>query len=101
MRLRSGPIRSHSQLATKKLKMLVAFATRVDPTEHLLPPDRKAKQRKRRKRGVIPGVNAKTGFDMRTEACKLFGVDVTQIPGLMMTPLKLFSEVGRDMSKWP
>jgi hypothetical protein len=38
---------------------------------------------------------------MRTEIYKLFGVDVTQIPGLMVTPLLLFSEVGRDMSKWP
>jgi hypothetical protein len=73
----------------------------VDPTEHPLPPDRKAKQRKRKKRGVIPGTNPKTGFEMRTEAYKLFGVDVTQIPGLMTTPLRLFSEVGRDMSKWP
>lgn len=39
---------------------------------------------------------------MRTEAYKLFGVDVTQIPGLEMSVLPLFSEVGRDLSaKWP
>lgn len=82
-------------------KLVVAFAPRIYPEDHPLPPDRKDKQRKRKKRGVIPGVNPKTGFDMRTEAYKLFGVDVTQIPGLMMTPLKLFSEVGRDMSRWP
>jgi len=81
-------------------KLVVAFEPRVDPSEHPLPPDRKAKQRKRKKRGVIPGVNPKTGFDMRTEAYKLFGVDVTQIPGLMMMALVLFSEIGRDMSKW-
>jgi transposase len=28
-------------------------------------------------------------------------VDVTQIPGLEENALPLFSEVGRDMSKWP
>jgi len=28
-------------------------------------------------------------------------VDVTQVPGLMMMALVLFSEIGRDMSKWP
>jgi len=82
-------------------KLVVALEPRVDPAEHPLPADRKAKQRKRKKRGVTPGVNPKTGFDMRTEAYKLFGVDVTQIPGLMMMALVLFSEIGRNMSKWP
>ena len=38
---------------------------------------------------------------MRTEAYKLFGVDLTQIPGLMTLVFMLFSEVGRDMSRWP
>jgi len=46
-------------------------------------------------------VNPKTGFDVRTESYKLFGVDLTQIPGLMAMILTLFSEVGRDMSRWP
>jgi hypothetical protein len=82
-------------------KLVVAFEPRVDPAERPLPPDRKAQQRKRKRRGVNPGVNPSTGFDMRTEIYKLFGVDVTQIPGLMVTPLLLFSEIGRDMSKWP
>ena len=78
-------------------KLVVAFEPRVDPMEHPLPPDRKAKQRKRKKKSVNP----KTGFDMRTEAYKLFGVDVTQIPGLLLMVLTLFSEIGRDMSRWP
>lgn len=38
---------------------------------------------------------------MRTEAYKLFGVEVTQIPGLMLMALAWFSEVGPDMSRWP
>ena len=76
---------------------LVAFEPRVDPAEQPLPPDRKRKQRGRKKKNVNP----KTGFDVRTESYKLFGVDLTQIPGLMAMILTLFSEVGRDMSRWP
>ena len=78
-------------------KLLVAFEARVDPVERPLPPDRKKKQRGRKKKNINP----KTGFDVRTESYKLFGVDLTQIPGLMAMILTLFSEVGRDMSRWP
>jgi transposase len=78
-------------------KLLVAFVPRVDPAERPLPPDRKRKQRGRKRKNVNP----KTGFDPRTESYKLFGVDLTQIPGLMAMVLTLFSEVGRDMSRWP
>ena len=63
---------------------MTAFEPRVDPA------DRKEKQRKRKIKGVIPGNNPKTGFDMRTEVYKLFGVDVTQIPGLMAAPAPPF-----------
>ena len=45
-------------------------------------------------------VNPRTGFDLRTESYRLFGVDLTQVPGLMALVLALFSEVGRDMSRW-
>src|SRR5436305_13795297 len=77
-------------------KLLVAFQPRVDPAEKPLPPDRKKRKRGRQKK------NAKTkqGFDLRTESYKIFGVDLTQIPGLMAMVLTLFSEVGRDMSRW-
>jgi len=78
-------------------KLLVAFQPRVDPAEKPLPPDRKKKQRGRKKKNVNP----RTGFDLRTESYKLFGVDLTQVPGLMGMILTLFSEVGRDMSRWP
>jgi len=73
-------------------KLLLAFTPLVDPEERPLPPDRKKKQRGRKKKNT----NAKTGFDLRTESYKLFGVDLTQIPGLMTMVLILFSEVGRD-----
>ena len=60
-----------------------------------MPEDRKQKQRRRKKKSGSPD------FNMRTEAYKLFGVDLTQVPGLMMLVFMLFSEVGRDMSRWP
>ena len=78
-------------------KMLLAFEPRVDPDERPLPPDRKRKQTRRKNKNVNP----KTGFNVRTESYKLFGVDLTQIPGLMTMVLTLFTELGRDMSRWP
>jgi transposase len=80
-------------------KMLQQFEPRTDPAERPLPPDRKRNRAgsKRRKKNGHPHPE----FDLRTETYKLFGVDVTQIPGLEENALPLFSEVGRDMSKWP
>jgi transposase len=80
-------------------KMVGSFEPRVDPAERPLPPNRKRNRsgQKRRKKNGHP----EPGFDLRTETYKLYGVDTTQIPGLETTALTLFSEVGRDMSKWP
>src|SRR6202041_3661343 len=80
-------------------KMLRDFAPRIDPAERPLPPDRKRNRsgsQRRRKNG-----HPHPEFDLRTEAYKLFGVDVSQIPGVEENALPLFSEVGRDMSRWP
>jgi transposase len=76
-------------------KLVAALEPRVDPDEKPMPEDRKQKQRKRKKKSGNPD------FNMRAEAYKLFGVDLTQIPGLMTLVFMLFSEVGRDMSRWP
>jgi len=75
------------------------FKPWADPKQKPLPPDRKRNRssQKRRKKTGHEG----TGFDLRTEAYKLFGVDVTQIPGIETIALPLFSEVGRDLSQWP
>jgi transposase len=80
-------------------KMLRDFEPRTDPVEKPLPPDRKQNRAgsKRRKKNGHPHPE----FDLRTETYKLFGVDVTQIPGIEENALPLFSEVGRDMSRWP
>jgi transposase len=82
-------------------RLVGAFEPRVDPEVKPLPPDSKkkrnyAKQRKKRAKKQPPAPE----FDLRTEVYKLFGVDVTQIPGLEFLALLLFSEVGRDMSRW-
>lgn len=76
-------------------KLLHNFTPMTDPDQKPMPEDRKQKQRKRKKKTGDPN------FKMREEAYKLFGVDLTQIPGLMALVLLLFSEVGRDMSRWP
>ena len=80
-------------------KLLQQFESRVDPNEKPLPPDRKRQPRSRKKRKKDG--DREPGFDLRTESYKLFGVDLTQIPGLETLPLPLFSEVGRDMRQWP
>jgi transposase len=80
-------------------KRLPQFEPRVDVGKKPLPPDQKRNRagKKRRKKNGHPN----PGFDLRTEAYKLFGVDVTQIPGLEENALPLFSEIGRDLAKWP
>jgi transposase len=80
-------------------KMLPGFAPRIAPGERPLPPDRKRNRAgsKRRSKNGHPHPE----FDLRTQAYKLFGVDVSQIPGLEENALPRFSEVGRDLSRWP
>ena len=80
-------------------KLVVRFEPRVDPEKKPLPPDQK-RSRSDKRRAKKNG-RADTGFNLRAEAYKLFGVDVTQIPGLETMALPLFGEVGRDLSKWP
>lgn len=82
-------------------RLVGAFQPRADPEVKPLPPDGKKNRshaKKRAKRVLSP---AATGdFNLRTEMYKLFGVDVTQIPGLQYLALRLFSELGRDLSRW-
>jgi len=82
-------------------RLVGAFEPRVDPEVKPMPPDSKKKRNyaKKRKKRVKKQPQTRE-FDLRTEVYKLFGVDVTQIPGLEFLALLLFSEVGRDMSRW-
>jgi hypothetical protein len=82
-------------------RLVGTFQPRVDPEVKPLPPDQKKNRtyHKKRKRRA-PGQPVAREFDLPTEVYQLFGVDVTQIPGLEFLALQLFSEVGRDMFRW-
>lgn len=75
-------------------KLIQQTPPRIDPDQKPLPPDKKNKSHK--KKG-----DSESSFQMRTEAFKLFGVDLTQVPGLANNVIALYSETGRDMSRWP
>ena len=85
--------------ADQKIESLLsAFTPRVDPEQRPLPAAGKKNRGPAKRRQKLGHA---TSFDLRTEAYKLFGVDVTQVPGLAGNVLPLFSEVGRDLSRWP
>jgi len=75
-------------------KRLCQTPPRVDPDQKPLPPNKKPESHRKKP-------NPDSAFNMRTEAYKLFGVDLTQVPGLSQNILALYSEIGRDMSRWP
>ena len=76
----------------EEIQRLVQDTTsRIDPESKPLPPQRKTIHRKS---------DPDSTFNMRSEAYRLFGVDLTQVPGLTNNVLALYSEIGRDMSRW-
>jgi transposase len=77
----------------KEIENLLQTApSRIDPSNKPLPPNKK----RERKQRIDPG----SAFSIRTEAYKLFGVDLTQVPGLAGNVLDLYGEIGSDMSRW-
>jgi transposase len=78
------------------VKRLGDFEAKVDVAEKPLPKLTGPSRKRRTKR---------TGdfrFDTRQQAYRLFGVDVTRIPGLDGMAIPLFSELGRDLAvKFP
>jgi transposase len=76
----------------KIAKLLAGFEAQVDVTAQPLAARRGPSRKRRTKR---------TGdfrFEVRAEAYRLFGVDVTEIPGLNELAIPIFSEVGRDLA---
>jgi transposase len=70
-------------------ELLGTFGSRVDPDQEPLPPVRG------RPRDPL-------GFDLRTEFYRIYGVDLTAIPGVEVhTVYTLFAECGRDLSAFP
>jgi transposase len=69
---------------------LGTFETEVDPEQAPLPPSKKCRAR-----------NA-PAFDLRTEMYRILGVDLTRIDGIeAYSAVKIISEIGLDMSRWP
>jgi hypothetical protein len=65
------------------------LGSRVDPDEEPLPP-------------VRGRPSDPLGFDLRTEFYRIYGVDLTAIPGVEVhTIYTLFAECGRDLSAFP
>ncbi len=90
-----GAIRGANEECDRKIeRTLGEFEARVDPEQQPPPPGSKKRKTRRAKRA------GDFRFDTRREAYRLFGVDVTEIPGLGGNALVLFSELGRDMSRW-
>jgi transposase len=80
----------------KIAEVLGAFEPQVDIAAQPLPPETGPSRKRRTKR------TGDFGFEVRAEAYRLFGVDVTRIPGLNGLAIPLFSEVGRDLaSRFP
>ena len=73
-------------------KLLQQTPPRIDPDSKPLPVDKKSKTHEKN--------NPQSTFNMRSEAYRLFGVDLTQVPSLAKNVLSLYSEIGRDMSGW-
>jgi transposase len=70
---------------------LLEFDSRIDPEQH---PLEKPKDR-HKPRGNEPN------FDLRTHLYRIFGVDLTRIPGInSVTAHTLFTEVGPDLSRF-
>jgi hypothetical protein len=73
-------------------KLIKETSSRIDPDSKPLPPEKKGKPHRK--------TDPESTFNMRSEAYRLYGVDLTQVPGLTYNVLTLYSEIGRDMSRW-
>lgn len=70
-------------------EMLGTFEARADPDENPLPPDPKRRPHP-------------LGFDLRTEFYRIFGVDLTAVPGIEVQTIQtLLAECGPDLSAFP
>lgn len=79
----------------KIVELVEAFEPRTDKMKPLPPQVGPSRKRRTKRTGDFR-------FDARAEAYKLFGVDVTCIPGLNELAIPLFSEVGRNLaSRFP
>jgi len=65
----------------------------IDIREHPLPTSPRHRKKAR---------NNEPNYDARSYAYEIYGVDLTEIPGIQASTIQtLLAEVGRDLSKWP
>ncbi len=70
---------------------LEKFESKVDPQQHPLPKPKDSRQPRRNE----------LRFDLRTHLYRIFGVDLTQVPGLNpLTVNTLLTEIGPDLSRF-
>lgn len=70
---------------------LEKFDSKVDPQQHPLPKPKDSRQPRRNE----------LRFDLRTHLYRIFGVDLTQVPGLNpLTANTLLTEIGPDLSRF-
>ncbi len=95
MRLARLSRREHLDLRHRDIEIqeyLAAFESKIDPAASPLP---QPKDRHKPRRNEIR-------FDLRTELYRIFGVDLTQIPGVnTLTAHTLLAEVGPDLPDFP
>jgi transposase len=74
-------------------KQLRRIESKIDPVHH---PLAKRKEDRRKPRGN------EARFDLRSDLYRIFGVDLTDVPGVSsLTAHLLLTEVGADLSKFP
>jgi len=72
--------------------ILKTFASRVDVKRHPLPPQRAGRRKPR---------HNEPRFNLRQHLYRIFGVDLTQVPGLQVTTAHtLLAEIGPNLSKF-
>ena len=96
----------HIFVLTQALELHWAYKAKIDECHREI--ERQLEQFEDRSDGITPGdVGKRTQgnaprFDLRSHLYRMTGVDLTRIDGMdAYTALKVVSEIGTDMTKWP
>ena len=96
----------HIFVLTQALELHWAYKAKIDECDREI--ERQLEQFEDRSDGITPGdVGKRTQgnaprFDLRSHLYRMTGVDLTRIDGVdAFTALKVVSEIGTDMTRWP
>ena len=91
---------------TQALELYRAYQAKIDECDREI--ERQLEQFEDRSDGITPGDVGKRSqgnaprFDLRSHLYRMTGVDLTRIDGVdAFTALKVVSEIGTDMTRWP